>query len=129
MTNTTLAAAAANVLVLTNDEAAFILAQRNAGFVPEAVMPVEKPISKGAIFLDKIEKLDGTNLNRYRGAYPAMVVNTTKGKRGVFWVGVKNGALRVGTCKITEGSGRLYKPNKFDGCWFQDAVDLVPLNS
>lgn len=128
MTNATLAIAASNLVLLSADELAFINANRANGFVPDAVLPVEKPLSKGATFLDKIEALGDVNLNRSRGVYPAMVVNTSRGKRGIFWAGVKNGTLRVGTCKMTE-IGRLHKPNKFDGRWFQDATDLLPYNS
>ena len=126
---TTLAAAASNVLVLSADEAAFIIAQRQSGFTPEAALPVaEKPLSKAAVFLDKIEELKDRKINRYAGVYPLMKVNTIKGQRGVFWVGLHKGEMSVGVCKITDG-GRLYKPNKYDGSGFILATELAKYNS
>jgi hypothetical protein len=111
-------------LVLSDAEIAAVLAARNGN----AVAIVDAPVAAPTGFIDRMLALNGTNLNRWAGVRPAAVINTKKGRRGVFWVGYKNGVLRIGTCKITD-AGRCYKPNKYDGAWFDDAETLALLNS
>lgn len=108
---------------LSDDELAMVLARRgNATAVVEAPIP---PTQTG--FMAKMHALAGTSLNRRLGVRPVAVVNTERGKRGVFWVGYKEGTLRVGYCKMTD-TGRCHKPNRFDGSWFCDAANLADLN-
>lgn len=70
-------------------------------------------------------------INRKLGHFrPAAIVNTVKGRRGVYCVGpAKNGSgvLTVYTCKIT-GPGYLHRPGKFDGSFSQPVADLCQFN-
>lgn len=120
-------ATAIATMELTADELALI-ARRRAG---EIKVDVEPPVTATPTgFMGRMLALNGTNLNRWNRNRPVAVINTIKGKRGVFWVGYSTkhpGELRVGTCKVT-GDGFCYKPNKFDGAFYNNASELADLN-
>ena len=119
-----------NAALLNNAETAVVTAMRTGHtiqIVPAAPIPMSSAPKPSASFMARIDALNGTNIYRGTSHRPAMVVNTVKGKRGVFWVGYKNGELRVGTCKVTL-DGYLHKRNKFDGSFFQSAASLADYN-
>jgi hypothetical protein len=107
---------------LTDAELAMVLANRN-----QTTAEVEEPKAAATGFMARMQALVGTNLQRYLSPRPAATIMTQKGPRGVFWVGMKLGVLRIGTCKVTQ-AGRCYKPGQYDGAFFQDAEHLVALN-
>lgn len=118
-----------NAAMLNATEAAVVTALRSGHAIqilPARPLIPSTPTVTG--FKAQMLRLTGTSINRSVSSRPAAVINTAKGKRGVFWVGIKDGVLRVGTCLITNG-GYLYKRNRFDGSFFQTADSLVQYNS
>ncbi len=127
--------------MLTAEEIALIHARR-AGLT---VAEVEPPIAAAAApavpavehpFITRMKGLipagqTSVYINRKMGHYrPLAVVNTVKGRRGVYCVGPAmngSGVLMVYTCKIT-GPGYLHRPGKFDGSFSQPAADLCQFN-
>lgn len=109
-------------LSLTNSDLAAVLANRTG----QSLATVEAPITMS--FTQRIESLEGHTLDRSRGVRPLMMVNTVKGKRGVYWVERKDGKLKVGTVRVTQ-DGFCHRPNKFDGRFFQPVESLAALNS
>lgn len=124
------AAVGAGVVELTTEEMAIIVARRNG----LSVATTETiPVSPAVPFVARMERLacsegtDQISRNLRFSPLPICKINTTKGVRGVFWVGYKNGVLRVGSVKLTN-AGRCYKPGVYSGIFYQDAADLVELN-
>lgn len=119
---------ATNIATITLSDADLqaVLAARQAAAQGNAVVVLEP--TQPQTFADRMLALNGTNLNRWSGVRPAAIVTTAKGRRGVFWAGYKNGVFRIGTCKITDG-GLCYKPNRFDGCWFDSLEKLAEFNA
>jgi len=116
---------------LSNEEMAMLAAFRHQKELGNATVAVDPVVIETTVvnpFVKRMMGLNGTSLNRSRGVMPGATINTKVGRRGVFWVGMKNGTLRVGTCKLTE-TGRCHKPNKFDGCWFESAENLAQYNA
>ena len=119
-----------NAALLNSAESAIIEAMRLGHTIQiVAAEPIPVPsVPTVSAFMSKMLKLNGTAINRRRVSNrPAAVINTVKGRRGVFWVGYKNGEFRIGTCKMTV-DGYLHQMNRFDGCFFQAAESLEAFN-